>query len=88
MTLPDNIDRCRGFGDGPEDWLDECHACQRRTSPGGLYFMKPPAIIAFFCEFIIPEDTNDSIRLAAARQAYLGSDAALPYGRTTHDSNP
>ncbi len=60
MTLPDNIDRCLGFGDDPEDWLDECHTCQRRTSPGGQVFMKPPAIIAFFCEFVIPEDINDS----------------------------
>jgi hypothetical protein len=88
MTLPSNIDRCRGFGDDPEDWLDECHTCQRRTSPGGQVFMKPPAIIAFFCEFVIPEDINDSIRPAAARQASLGSDAALLNGRTTHDSNP
>lgn len=61
MTLPADVDRCRGFGPTPEDWLEECHTCQRRTSPwaglpGGEQFMQPPTIITFFCEFVIPGD--------------------------------
>ena len=61
MTLPANIERCRGFGDGPEDWLDECKTCQRRTAawgglPGGGVFMEPPPVIGFFCEFFISGD--------------------------------
>jgi hypothetical protein len=31
MTLPANIERCRGFGDGPEDWLEECQTCHQST---------------------------------------------------------
>jgi hypothetical protein len=54
MTLPANIERCRGFGDGPEDWLEECETCQRRTAAGGGVFMQPPPILTFFCEFNIP----------------------------------
>jgi hypothetical protein len=56
MTLPANIERCRGFGPTREDWLDECHTCQRRTAAGGEVFMKPPSVIGFFCEFVIPGD--------------------------------
>lgn len=56
MSLPADIDRCAGFGDGPEDWLDECKTCQRRTAAGGDVFMEPPSIITFFCEFVIPGD--------------------------------
>lgn len=55
MTLPHHIARCRGFGDGPDDWLEECHTCQRRTAPGGERNMEPPKIITFFCEYWIPE---------------------------------
>ena len=56
MTLPADIARCRGFGPTPEDWLEECKTCQRRTAAGGAVFMEPPKIIAFFCEFVIPGD--------------------------------
>jgi hypothetical protein len=59
MTLPHDYARCRGFGKGPEDWLDECHTCQRRTAAGGEMFMKPPSIITFVCEFFIPGGFDD-----------------------------
>lgn len=55
MTLPNDIARCAGFGDGPEGWLEECLTCQRRTAPGGDFHMAPPQIITFFCEYCIPE---------------------------------
>lgn len=58
MTLAHDIARCRGFGDGPEEWLEECLTCQRRTAPGGEVHMQPPLIIAFFCEYYIPEDSH------------------------------
>lgn len=54
MTLPADIARCPGFGDGPEDWLEECGTCQRRTAPGGEVHMQPPTIITFSCEYHIP----------------------------------
>jgi hypothetical protein len=54
--LPADVDRCIGFGPTPEDWLEECHTCQRRTAAGGGQFMQPPTIITFFCEFVIPGD--------------------------------
>lgn len=63
MTLPGNVARCAGFGDGPDDWLDECHACQRRTAPGGEWMMKPPAIVAFQCEYLIEPDRPEDQRL-------------------------
>lgn len=55
MTLPADIARCAGFGPTPEDWLDECTDCLRRTAPGGEVHMEPPSVIAFFCEYHIPE---------------------------------
>jgi hypothetical protein len=60
VTIPADIERCRGFGDGSEDWLRpyECHTCQRRTAAGGEVFKKPPSAIAFFCEFFISEDES------------------------------
>jgi hypothetical protein len=60
MTLPRYYARCPGWGDGPEDWLDECFDCQRRTNPGInseldlLPSALPPPIITFCCEYYIP----------------------------------
>jgi hypothetical protein len=56
MTLPNDIARCPGWGDGPENWLDECLDCQRRTAPAGPNNIAPPQIIAFWCENYIPPD--------------------------------
>jgi hypothetical protein len=53
MTLPNDYARCSGWGDGPEDWLDECHDCQRRTAPGGEQHMAPPEAITFVCDYYI-----------------------------------
>lgn len=58
MTLPADIERCAGFGPTPDDWLEECETCQRRTAAGGEVFMEPPSIITFFCEFVIPGDES------------------------------
>jgi hypothetical protein len=63
MTLPHDIARCAGFGPTPDQWLDECHDCQRRTAPGGEVHMEPPAIIVFFCEYCIPPDRPEDQRL-------------------------
>lgn len=54
MTLPADIARCPGFGPKPEDWLEECHDCQRRTAPPGPNNTAPPQIITFWCEEYIP----------------------------------
>lgn len=79
MTLPADIARCRGFGDGPEDWLDECHDCQRRTAPwgglpGGGRHMAPPPIVALWCESYIPPDRPEDQRLRElAREQQLAA---------------
>lgn len=56
MTLPNDIARCPGWGDGPEDWLEECEDCQRRTAPPGPNNIGPPQIIALWCENYIGPD--------------------------------
>jgi hypothetical protein len=53
MTLPADIARCPGVGSDSEGWRDGCESCARRTATGEP--MTPPAIIAFWCEFHIPE---------------------------------
>jgi len=47
-TLP----HCPGWGDGPDDWLEECHDCQRKTADGET--QPPPAIIVFERENYVP----------------------------------
>jgi hypothetical protein len=47
---------CPGWDAGPEDWLEECHDCQRRTAPAGGETMPPPPIIALWCENYVPPD--------------------------------
>lgn len=63
MTLPLDYARCPGWGDGPDDWLDECHDCQRRTAPPGEQGMIPPAIVTLWCELYIPPDRPEDQRL-------------------------
>lgn len=56
MPLPDNVARCVGEHseeDGEYHWREGCDDCLRRTSPGGRVTVKPPAIIAFECEYRI-----------------------------------
>ena len=55
MTLPADIARCSGSGDD-EGWREGCEDCQRRTDRSTFplqVWMKPPAIIAFECEYRI-----------------------------------
>jgi hypothetical protein len=57
-TLPNDVARCEGVGfdeDGTWDWREGCETCLRRTAPrnGVHFFIEPPKIIAFECEFFI-----------------------------------
>ncbi|MBU6251213.1 MAG: hypothetical protein KGO47_08620 [Cyanobacteria bacterium REEB417] len=63
MTPSAAIARCPGFGDGPEDWLDECDDCQRRTAPPGGQTIAPPVIVALWCESYIPSDRIEDQQL-------------------------
>ena len=66
---------CPGWGDGPDDWLDECHDCQRRSAPpsGDHDGTLPPAIVALWCEAYIPPDRPEDRRLRElARQQGVG----------------
>ena len=77
--MADHLARCPGWGDGPDDWLDECHDCQRlgatpnvrmalRNRDGSL----PPAIVTLWCEAYIPPDRPEDQRLRElARQQGL-----------------
>lgn len=58
MSLPADVARCRGYGSDAEGWREGCEQCLRRTSPPaehtwGQVWMEPPAIIAFWCEYLI-----------------------------------
>jgi hypothetical protein len=63
-TLPNDVARCKGVGfdeDGEWDWREGCETCLRRTAPrnGVNFFIEPPKIIAFWCEFHIePKETK------------------------------
>lgn len=77
MSLLNDVARCPGWGDGPDDWLDECHDCQRRTAPAGEQGMipqarmalrkrdgsLPPQIVTLWCETYIPPDRPEDQRL-------------------------
>lgn len=56
--LPDDIARCEGvIVEGV--WREGCENCLRRIAPvSGDYaaHIEPPAIIAFWCEFLIEGD--------------------------------
>ena len=54
MTNP--LPHCPGWGDGPDDWLEECHDCQRRTA-AGPETLPPPPIIVFECPNYVPPDS-------------------------------
>lgn len=61
-TLPADVARCHGSGSDAEGWREGCETCQRRTSPpvnpDRVWTMRPPAVIAFFCEYEIPPDSE------------------------------
>lgn len=53
--LLDDVARCRGSGEDGE-WREGCENCARRLAPVAgdrVVSMDPPAIIAFWCEFLI-----------------------------------
>ena len=57
-TLPNDVARCEGVGydeNGTWDWREGCETCLRRTAPrnGVHFFIEPPKIVAFWCEFLI-----------------------------------
>jgi hypothetical protein len=71
VTVDDPIAYCPGCGDGPDDWLEECQDCQRRTAPAGEGSSNlPPPIIALFCEAYIPPDRPEHRRLRELARAY------------------
>jgi hypothetical protein len=56
------LPHCPGWGDGPDDWLEECHDCQRRTA-AGPETLPPPLIITLWCENYVPPDPPENQRL-------------------------
>lgn len=88
MTILNGVARCTGWGDGPDDWLDECRDCQRRTAPPALQGMEPearlalrkrdgdlpPQIVTLWCDSYIPPDRPEDQRLRelARRQGLAG----------------
>lgn len=69
------MSRCPGWGDGPDDWLEECHDCQRRTVAGGDLMM-PPAIVVFWCENYEPPDRPEDQRLRELDRRLQGDSEA------------
>lgn len=65
MTLPNDVARCAGVSYTDEDgtsWREGCETCLRRTalpptSPWASC-MKPPPIIAMWCEYLIEPETT------------------------------
>lgn len=54
-SLPNDIARCAGVNNEGY-WREGCEDCLRRTLPlngDQVSWIDPPAIIAFWCEFII-----------------------------------
>jgi hypothetical protein len=88
MSVPNDIACCPGWGDGPEDWLDECQDCLRRTAPPALQGVTPvarfalrdrdggipPKIVVLWCESYMPPDRPEDQRLRelARRQGLVG----------------
>lgn len=62
--IMDNIARCRGVcdeDDGEIYWREGCERCVRRTmTPNTTPMIEPPAIIAFWCEYLV-EQENDNV---------------------------
>lgn len=74
--MDDSIKYCPGWGDGPEDWLEECHDCQRRSAPPspegpvrvGFALCNrdgslPPQIVTMWCDSYVPPDRPEDQRL-------------------------
>jgi hypothetical protein len=60
-NLPAGIARCDGsfsIEDGIKYWREGCETCLRRTALRNslVSIIKPPAIIAFECEFLLTKD--------------------------------
>lgn len=51
--LPADIARCPGVGSEEEGWREGCDKCLRRLAAPSRYWMEPPPIIAFWCEYLI-----------------------------------
>lgn len=59
MSLPKDVARCRGVGNDDEGWREGCEHCLRRTSKTDSEYqswIEPPAIIAFWCEYLIDSE--------------------------------
>ena len=67
-TLLYDIARCPGvpnLPDEPPGWREGCETCLRRTAPGSPHrqaWMEPPAIIAFWCEYLIEPGGHETLR--------------------------
>ena len=60
-----DIARCPGVGSDNEGWREGCETCLRRTAPGDPHrqaWMEPPAIIAFWCEYLIEPGGHETLR--------------------------
>ena len=60
-----DIARCPGVGSENEGWREGCETCLRRTAPGSPHrqvWMEPPAIIAFWCEYLIEPGGHETLR--------------------------
>ena len=58
MNLANDVARCNGVQDEESgEWREGCDNCLRRIAPRGdrVVMIEPPAIIAFWCEFLIEE---------------------------------
>ena len=54
--LPNDVARCRGIGSDKDGWREGCENCARRLAINtntNVYYIEPPLIIAFWCEFHI-----------------------------------
>ncbi len=66
-TLLYDIARCPGvpnLPDEPPGWREGCETCLRRTAPGSPHrqaWMEPPAIIGFFCEYLIEPGGHETM---------------------------
>jgi len=56
--LPADVHKCSGLGSDAEGWREGCEDCLRRLAPPAqrdrVWWMSPPAVVAFWCESHIP----------------------------------
>jgi hypothetical protein len=82
IDLPPDIERCSGIGSVEDGWFEDCETCLRRLSEPSGKVMKPPAIIAFFCEYSIPMDFQaqqlKSRRSISSENAYKTNSTVRP----------